>query len=87
MKDSFLPNNESPMPHHPSTIFPWELLFALAEYRTALPIQEYRLYRDNSIYYICPRCDSTLDREYQACCDRCGQLLEWKGHQRAKQRK
>ena len=86
MKDSSLSNSESPIPDNPPTYFFWKLLFALVEYHTALPIQEYRRYRDNSIYYICPRCDSTLDREYQVCCDRCGQRLEWKGYRKAKQR-
>ena len=28
-------------------------------------------------YPICPRCNSSLDREYQNYCDRCGQALDW----------
>lgn len=27
---------------------------------------------------VCPSCAITLEREYQAYCDRCGQRLEWK---------
>lgn len=26
----------------------------------------------------CPRCGSTMEREYQYCCDRCGQRLSWR---------
>lgn len=29
-------------------------------------------------YPVCPRCERTLDREYQLFCDRCGQALSWK---------
>ena len=57
-------------------LFPWELLFRLAEYRLPRPITEYRLNRSfhgDQAFYYCPRCDITLDREFQACCDRCGQ--------------
>ena len=27
---------------------------------------------------VCPRCKLTLEREYMAYCDRCGQCLKWK---------
>lgn len=26
---------------------------------------------------VCPRCQISLEREYQAYCDRCGQALDW----------
>lgn len=26
---------------------------------------------------VCPRCDITMEREYQFFCDRCGQRLDW----------
>ena len=26
----------------------------------------------------CPRCGSTMEREYQRFCDRCGQRLSWR---------
>ena len=32
---------------------------------------------------ICPGCNTTLDREYQSYCDRCGQFLSWKGYRKA----
>lgn len=28
-------------------------------------------------YPLCPRCRSSLEREYVAFCDRCGQKLSW----------
>ena len=31
-------------------------------------------------YYfpVCPKCNCTMEREYQSYCDRCGQALRWK---------
>lgn len=51
----------------------WELSF-----REPLRVTE-------AVYYIsqgysfprCPRCRITLEREYTAYCDRCGQALDW----------
>ena len=28
----------------------------------------------------CPRCEITMEREYQSYCDRCGQQLSWRGY-------
>ena len=33
---------------------------------------------------ICPSCQITLERDYQAYCDRCGQKLSWKNYSKAK---
>jgi len=30
-------------------------------------------------YYLCPRCRITMEREFMAFCDRCGQRLDWSG--------
>ena len=30
-------------------------------------------------YPICPRCESSMEREYVSYCDRCGQALDWSG--------
>ena len=46
-------------------------------YRTPLKICEVRLY-GTARYPVCPRCQCTLDREYQNYCDRCGQALDWR---------
>ena len=32
---------------------------------------------------ICPRCGSTMEREYQPYCDRCGQRLSWNNFSKA----
>ena len=59
-----------------------------AKFRLHLTVTEYILFHDSlcgeSIYYVCPRCGITLDREYQAFCDRCGQRLDWKEIDKAK---
>lgn len=69
----------------------WVLsLFRFAAYRLSLPVNEFLLCRDafgrESAYYYCPRCDVTLDRDYQAYCDRCGQRLDWRRIDSAKRR-
>ncbi len=45
-----------------------------------------RLFRSaagEAAYPVCPRCSITLEREYQAFCDRCGQRLDWEGFEDA----
>lgn len=63
-------------------------IFRFAQYRLPLTVTEYILYHDTlggeSVYYVCPRCGITLDRDYQTFCDRCGQRLDWKGIDNAK---
>ena len=66
-------------------VTPNELLLAQNEqpelaYRAPMRITVVRSYRSfpaNDSYPVCPRCDSTLDREYPRYCDRCGQYLDW----------
>ena len=70
-------------------LFPWRLLCELAAYRAPVSITEYILLEstdESSRYYICPRCQTSLEREFQACCDRCGQRLDWKHYRKAKRR-
>lgn len=38
---------------------------------------------DNGYFPICPNCNMTLEREYQAYCDRCGAKLSWKNYNKA----
>ena len=45
-------------------------------YRIPMPVVQIRLYNDCG-YPVCPRCDSSFDREYTQFCDRCGQHLSW----------
>lgn len=33
---------------------------------------------------VCPRCNTSLDREFQAFCDRCGQMLNWRDYRNAR---
>lgn len=63
------------------------MLLILYSYRAPMKICEaMRLpdYKNGSVYYICPRCKLTLDREFMQFCDRCGQCLDWKGYRKAK---
>lgn len=36
------------------------------------------------LYYACPRCGLTMEREFTSFCDRCGQRLGWRGYRSAK---
>ena len=56
------------------------------EFRTPMQVTEIS-HMGGSYYPICPRCDTTIDREYMSYCDRCGQSLNWKGFSKAKVRK
>lgn len=47
-------------------------------YRTPLAVSKVMLFPNGESFAVCPRCDITLEREYQAYCDRCGQCLEWR---------
>ena len=51
-------------------------------YRVPMPVTKLRKYRSTS-YYICPRCNITMEREFMAYCDRCGQCLNWKDYKKA----
>jgi len=46
-------------------------------YRIPLPVTKVIVYSCGTAYPICPRCLLSLEREYQAFCDRCGQRLNW----------
>ncbi len=55
-------------------------------FRKQLPVTHIRCYRNIyglTGFPVCPRCRLTLEREYQAYCDRCGQCLGWKTFSRA----
>lgn len=47
-------------------------------FRLPMAVNEIHLHRNNMAFSVCPRCRITLDRDYQAYCDRCGQALDWK---------
>ena len=57
---------------------------SLAEsFRFPMAVTEIHMFRDRYTCPVCPRCHITLEREYQAFCDRCGQALNWKSYKNA----
>ena len=55
-----------------------------AEYRMEYPVKEVMVFPNGHAYYLCPKCGITLEREFVAYCDRCGQNLGWRGYKNAK---
>ena len=53
-------------------------------YRISMPVTEIRVHWNYDSYSVCPRCKATMEREYQAFCDRCGQRLDWSKYEDAK---
>lgn len=46
-------------------------------YRIARPVTKVVRLQHSGCYPVCPRCLCSMDREYTAYCDRCGQHLSW----------
>lgn len=46
-------------------------------YRCAKNVTETLVLPCGEAYPICPRCHTSLEREYMGYCDRCGQALKW----------
>ena len=68
-------------PHPPAG---WmEVLQLLFSYRQKMPVTELMAFPDGNGYYVCPRCHATMEREFMAFCDRCGQHLDWREYRRA----
>ena len=51
-------------------------------YRLTMAVTEAFKSREGYGCPICPRCRITLEREYQAYCDRCEQAFDWKKYGR-----
>ena len=49
-----------------------------------MPVTEIRVHWNYDSYSVCPRCKATMEREYQAFCDRCGQRLDWSQYEDTK---
>jgi len=62
----------------------WSLLRIFSSYRSGMRIKEAVIFSDGYVYYCCPRCSITLDREFVSFCDRCGQKLDWSKYRQAK---
>ena len=66
----------------------FSVLFQLAiTYRMPMKVDKaiiFQKFLGDDIYYCCPRCQNTLDREFVAYCDRCGQCLEWHDYRKSK---
>ena len=56
-----------------------KLMLGAMSYRIKMSVRERRMTARGYVYSICPRCHTTLDRDYQSFCDRCGQHLDWRG--------
>lgn len=60
----------------------------LASYRIPMKVTEMVAFCSKndcySGYYICPRCKISMEREFMAYCDRCGQKLDWRGYKKAR---
>ena len=72
----------------PSTQTLWNLFLYSMSFRLGMQVTEVMvvpsgLYGETG-YYVCPRCSITMEREFMAYCDRCGQRLDWKHYKKAK---
>ncbi len=55
-------------------------------YRLPMAVSAVRCLRLTSgpaSFPVCPRCHTSMDREFQRFCDRCGQALDWSSFSRA----
>lgn len=59
-------------------------LYRHLSYRTPMMVTQMRIFSGQHTfgYYICPRCHMTMDREFMAYCDRCGQCLDWTDYEK-----
>ncbi len=61
----------------------WYLLRAALSFRHPMAVTEIKVL-GNTGYYVCPYCLLTMEREFMAFCDRCGQCLDWKLYKKAR---
>lgn len=54
----------------------YELLLS-PTYRIPMKVKEVCSFKWGADFPKCPRCGTTMEREYQLFCDRCGQRLNW----------
>ena len=46
-------------------------------YRIPKSVTKVRIHRDRNCFAVCPRCNNSIEYEYQLYCGCCGQHLEW----------
>ena len=59
----------------------------LLTYRVPMKVDEvvvFFTWKQEDIYYRCPRCQNLLDREFMDYCSCCGQCLDWRGYGKAR---
>lgn len=61
-----------------------ETVDEMLAYREPMQIVECVMCANDFVFPVCPKCQNTLEREYQAYCDRCGQKLSWRRFKTAK---
>ena len=52
--------------------------------RVRVRVREVYSFKCGAEFPRCPRCGTTMEREYQRFCDRCGQRLNWNGFEEIK---
>ena len=49
-------------------------------YRKPMLVKECIICGNNYLFPLCPRCNTSIERDYQAFCNGCGQKLFWRGN-------
>jgi len=63
-----------------------KVFFYLLAFRLPMQVTQVKVFPEcqgRPAYYVCPRCKSTMEREFMSYCDRCGQHLDWHGYRHA----
>ena len=47
-------------------------------FRVPMRVTTVRLFQSGDTYAVCPKCQLSLNREFMAFCDVCGQKLSWR---------
>lgn len=62
------------------------VLLTGVSYRFRMTVSQVMIFQTlygQTAYYVCPRCRVTMEREFMAFCDRCGQRLDWRSYETA----
>lgn len=60
--------------------------FSARSYRRPMMVRELMVFpamKQDTSFYVCPRCGRTMEREFMRYCDRCGQRLNWAEYEQA----